>query len=158
MTASWRHDSPYGTLFKVLINRAKFDFCMPSSFGGDKAGVSNLWASGGHIACWESCREPHEVFDLIIATSSCNDLSNVARSEVDLQKRKKGLYLSSISTLSPLLPESSFGARGENHFQMKKNLHLSSVACVKGFKSLFKDETSKCCRNPLRILESSRGP
>ena len=62
------------------------------------AGVSNSWASGGHIACWQSCRGPHDVFDLEITTSPGNSLGNVARSEVDLQKKRH--YLSSISTSS----------------------------------------------------------
>ena len=49
-----------------------------------RAGVSNLWAAGGHIVCWQSCRGPHNVFNLEITTSPGNGLCNVTRSEVDL--------------------------------------------------------------------------
>ena len=52
----------------------------------------------GHIVCWELCRGPHKIFDLEINTSLGNDLRNVPRSEVDLQKRKRS-YLSSVFTL-----------------------------------------------------------
>ena len=43
----------------------------------------------------QSCRGPHEIFDLEITSSLGNDLCNVARSKIDLQK--KGHHLSSIS-------------------------------------------------------------
>ena len=73
-----------------------------------------MWASISHVAFWESCRGPHEIFDLEIATSPGNDLSNVILSEVDLQK-KIVLYLSSISTPSPHLPASLFRNRVLGH-------------------------------------------
>ena len=44
----------------------------------------------------QSCQGPHEVLDLEITTSLGNDLCNVARSKIDLQK-KKDHHLSSIS-------------------------------------------------------------
>ena len=44
--------------------------------------MTNSWASGGHIACWQSCRMMF--FDLEITTSPGNGIYNVARSEVDL--------------------------------------------------------------------------
>ena len=42
---------------------------------------------------------PHDAFDLEITTSTDNRLCNVARSEIDLQKKVH--YLSSTSTPSP---------------------------------------------------------
>ena len=49
--------------------------------------VSNSWTSGGHLACWQSCRGAHDGFDLEITTSPDNGLCNAARDEVDLQKK-----------------------------------------------------------------------
>ena len=101
--------------------------------------MSNSWASGGHIACWQPCRGPHDVFDLEITTSLGNDLCNVAQSEHDL--KKKGHYLPSFSRHRPssgiVSQKSSAMARSGVDLQMKKNLDLSSFACVKGFKRLF---------------------
>ena len=50
-------------------------------------GVSNWWDSGGRIICWELCQGLHGIFDLEFYLSPGNNLSNVARSGVDLQKR-----------------------------------------------------------------------
>ena len=112
-----------------------------------KPGVSNSWASGGHIACWQSCRGPHDVFDSEIITSPGNGLCNATGSEVDLQK--KGHYHSSISTPWP------FFRRRYSEIEFcgtKWSLYLSSVASVKGFKRFL-----QYCRNSIRILESSHG-
>ena len=51
---------------------------------------------GPHCIYEKSCRRPHEVLDLEITISLGNNLCNVARSKIDLQK-KKGHHLSSIS-------------------------------------------------------------
>ena len=44
----------------------------------DTAGVSNSWASGGHIVCLELCRGQHEICDLEITAILGNDFSNGA--------------------------------------------------------------------------------
>ena len=93
--------------------------------------MSNSWASGGHIVCWKLCLGPHEIFDLEITTSPGDDLSNVARIEVELQKK--------VCT-----------------FQVCPR--RARVACVQGIKHLFEDVTLQYCRTSLGILESPRGP
>ena len=55
---------------------------------------------GIHIVCWKPCRGPHEIFNLEITAPPGNDLGNVARSEVDLQKKKVGA-----SQVSPVFKE-----------------------------------------------------
>ena len=52
---------------------------------------------GPHCIYEQSYRGPHEVLDLEITTSLGNDLCNVAGSKIDLQKKKYGHHLSSIS-------------------------------------------------------------
>ena len=118
--------------------------------------MSHSRASWGHIACWQSCRWPHDVFNLEITTFSGNDLCNVTQSEVDLHKKKV--------ITSPESPhhrpssgnvdqKSSSVARSGVDFQIKKFVYLSSAACVEGFKRVFEDETLQYCQKLLRILE-----
>ena len=45
-----------------------------------------LW--GSHCIHEQSCQGPHEVLDLGITTSLGNDLCNVARSKIDLKKKR----------------------------------------------------------------------
>ena len=122
--------------------------------------MSNSWASGGHIACWQSCRGPYDVFDLEI-TSPGNGLYNVSQCKVNLHTKK---FITSPASLHHrpssgiVNQKSSSVARTKVDFQIKKSVYLSNVACVKGFKRLLEDETLRYCRNLLRILESSRGP
>ena len=53
-----------------------------------RTGVSNSWASGGHIVHISNRAEGRvKFFDLDITTSSGKDLCNVARSEIYLQKK-----------------------------------------------------------------------
>ena len=52
-------------------------------------GVKDVGFWGPHCTYEQSCQGPHGVFDLEIITSSGKDLYNVARSEIDLQKKKK---------------------------------------------------------------------
>ena len=54
-------------------------------------GVKLVGFWGPHCTYEQSCRGPHEVFDLDITTSSGKDLCNVARSEIDLQKKRSSL-------------------------------------------------------------------
>ena len=42
MTSSSHHQPPFNTHPKVVINRAKFDVCKPSSFGGVKTHTHTL--------------------------------------------------------------------------------------------------------------------
>ena len=98
---------------------------------------------GPHCIYEQSCREPHEVLDLEITTSLGNDLCNVARSKIDLQKRKK-----KVLTLPASVKLSS----------NEKNLYLSNVARDQSFKRLFDNDPLQYCRNSLVISESSRGP
>ena len=95
--------------------------------------MSNLWASGGHIACWQSCCGQHDVFDLEIITSPGNYLCNVARSEVDLQKKKRSLPLQHLH-LTPLLQTSLFRNRVRRHevklISNKKKVCTSQVSPV----------------------------
>ena len=126
-----------------------------------KAEVSNSWASGGHIACWQSCRGPQDVFDLEITTSPGNDLCNVAQSEVDLNKKKvitSAAFPNHRPSSGIVNQKSSSVARSGVDFQIKRSVYLSMVACVKGFKRLLEDETLQYCRNSLKIFESSRRP
>ena len=96
---------------------------------------------GPHCIYEQSCRGPHEIFDLEITTSLGNDFCNVARSKINLQKKKDITFSASVK-LSP----------------NDKNLYLSSVACDLGFKRLFDDDPLQYCRNSLVILESSGRP
>ena len=96
---------------------------------------------GPHCIYEQSCRGPHEILDLEITTSLGNDLCNVARSKIHLQKKKVITFPASVKL-----------------FPNDKNLYLSSVACDQGFKRLFDNDPLQCCRNSLVILESSRGP
>ena len=89
-----------------------------------------------------------------------NDLSNVARSEVDLRKKKS--FPSSISTPSPFL----WASISRNRV-MQREVELKvctfqvrpyRVASVQEVKHLYEDATLQYFRNSLRILESSRGP
>ena len=59
-------------------------------------GVKLVGFWGPHCTYEQSCRGPHEVFELEIATSLGNDLSNAARSKVDLKKKKKGYHFCTI--------------------------------------------------------------
>ena len=96
---------------------------------------------GPHCIYEQSCRGPHEVLDLEITTSLGNDLCNVARSKIDLQKKKVFAFPASVN-LSP----------------NDKNLYLSSVACDMGFKSFFDDDLLQYCPNSLVISELFLGP
>ena len=75
-------------------------------------GVLNSWTSGGHIVCWELCRGPHKILS-IWRSPLLRAAITVMQPEVKLipTKNKKGLYLSSISTPSPILPASFFRNR-----------------------------------------------
>ena len=100
-----------------------------------------------HCIYEQSCRGPHEVLNLEISTSLGNDLCNVARSKIDLQKKnkknkKKVITFPASVKLSP----------------NDKNLYLSSVDCDLGFKRLFDDDPLQYCRNSLLVSESSRRP
>ena len=53
-----------------------------------KQGCQTRGLLGPHCIHEQLCRGPHEVFDLEITTSPGNDLCSVARSEVDLQKKR----------------------------------------------------------------------
>ena len=96
---------------------------------------------GPHCIYEQSWRGPHEVLDLEIITSLGNNLCNVARSKIDLQKKKVITFPASVK----LLPND-------------KNLYLSSVACDLGFKRLFDDDPLQYCRKSIVISKSSRGP
>ena len=59
---------------------------------------------GPHCTYEQSCRGPHEVFELEITTSLGNNLCDVARSKVGLQKEKKEKKRSSpLQHLRPLM-------------------------------------------------------
>ena len=96
---------------------------------------------GPHCINEQSCRGPHEVLDLEITTSLGNDLCNVARSKIDLPKKKVITFPPPVN-LSPI----------------DKTLYLSSGACDVGFKRLFDDDPLQYCQNSLVILESFRRP
>ena len=120
-----------------------------------KPEVSNSWASGGPIGCWQSCRGPQNVFDLEIITSPGNDFCNVDQSKVDLHKEKIVIFSASPhhrSSSDMVNQNPSSVARSGVDFQLEKSVYLSSVACVKGFKRLLEDKKSQYCRNSLRIL------
>ena len=103
--------------------------------------MENSWAFGGHIACWQLCRGPHDVFDLEIPTSSGNGLCNVARSEVDLQKRSLPLqHLHTIALLQASLIRNRVLRHAMELISKYKKVYLSSVACVKRFKRFFEDK------------------
>ena len=64
------------------------------------AGVSNSWASGGHIACRQSCQGPHDVFRF--GDYHFFEQRFLKCSPQRARSPKKGHYLSSISTPLPL--------------------------------------------------------
>ena len=66
--------------------------------------VSNSWASEGHIAWWQSCRGPHDVFDLEIIACPGSCLCNVK--ELGLYrdyKLKRSIFKKQVIT-SPVSP------------------------------------------------------
>ena len=110
-------------------------------------GVKLVGFWGRHCTYEQLCRGPHEVFEWEITTSPGNDLSNVARIKVDLQKKER---------LSPLQHLRTIVIRTTNrvlwlHQVMlspnEKNMYLTSVACGEKFKRLFDDEPLQYCRN-----------
>ena len=46
--------------------------------------MSNSWAPGGHLVCWELCRGPHEIFDLEINIPTLLHSSSGSRSSLDI--------------------------------------------------------------------------
>ena len=83
---------------------------------------------------------PHEVVESKITTSLWNNLCNVARSKIDLQKKMVITFPASVK-LSP----------------NDKNFYLSSVACDQSFKRLSDNDPLQYCRNSLVISESFGG-
>ena len=165
--------SPTYTFFGVTFNRtlifyssilAKGQVLRPytkhpaSSWEISKAGVSNLWASGGNIAHMSNRAEGRMKFlnwrsPLLWATII------VMSPEVRSISKKTKKTSSPLQHLRPYCGnKSSSVVAPSSHLRMEKNLYLSSVAYGEGFKRLFDDEPLEYCRNSLGILESSRGP
>ena len=60
-------------------------------------GVKLVGFLGPHCIYEQSCRGPHDVLDLEITTSPGNDLCNVARSKIDLRKKKVITFPASVN-------------------------------------------------------------
>ena len=80
------------------------------------------------MACWQSCRGPHDVFDLEITSFLGNSLCNEACNKADLQKIKKD-YLSSISTPSPLFRNGVLWHEVKLILNEKKSVPLKCFLC-----------------------------
>ena len=84
-----------------------------------RTGVSNSWASGGSLRVGNIAEVRVMFFDLEIITSPGNDLCNVARSEVDLQKKKEITTFPASPHHCPssgiVSQKSSSVSRSENH-------------------------------------------